>query len=224
MFSVLFEVNPHAVEWDAYLDLAKALRPDLEAVDGFVDNVRYRSLSHDGWILSLSGWRDEKSLVRWRTRAHHHDAQVAGRDKILADYHLRVGQITSDTHTPEGMELLEQRLDETEIGTAKAIVLLGTQLDPDEVSSQTPSELAAQLELDTKAHHLTDWDIYDAVLTPGDILLMTSWRSSSAASRFADRQTPADGARRRQIRVVRDYGMFDRQENPQYYPEKERTQ
>jgi hypothetical protein len=29
----------------------------------------------------------------------------------------------------------------------------------------------------------------------------------------------ADNGRRRRIRVIRDYGMYDRRENPQYYPE-----
>jgi hypothetical protein len=28
-----------------------------------------------------------------------------------------------------------------------------------------------------------------------------------------------DGARLRRVRIVRDYGMFDRREAPQYYPE-----
>jgi hypothetical protein len=67
MFSVIFEVHPKPEQWDAYLDNAKMLRPELEAVDGFVDNIRYKSLTREGWILSLSGWRDEKSVVRWRT-------------------------------------------------------------------------------------------------------------------------------------------------------------
>ena len=68
MFSVIFEVHPKTEQWDSYLGNAKMLRPELEQVDGFVDNIRYRSLTREGWILSLSGWRDEKSVVRWRTR------------------------------------------------------------------------------------------------------------------------------------------------------------
>jgi heme-degrading monooxygenase HmoA len=75
MFSVIFEVNPRTTEFNTYLDTAKMLRPELESVEGFVDNIRYKSLLREGWILSLSGWRDEKSLVRWRTRTKHHEAQ-----------------------------------------------------------------------------------------------------------------------------------------------------
>ena len=109
MFSVIFEVRPRAQRWDDYLGAAKMLRPELEQVDGFIDNIRYKSLLREGWILSLSGWRDEKSVVRWRTTMHHHEVQAKGRDHILADYHLRVGQITEDTQVPEGCQILEQR-------------------------------------------------------------------------------------------------------------------
>src|SRR6202041_326920 len=102
MFSVIFEVLPNKENWDDYLTNAKMLRPELERVDGFVDNVRYKSLTADGYILSLPAWRDEKSLVRWRTHMRHHEVQQRGRDLILADYHLRVGQITADTALPKG--------------------------------------------------------------------------------------------------------------------------
>src|SRR5262247_2561356 len=102
MFAVLFEVHPKGEQWDSYLALAKMLRPELEQVDGFVDNIRYRSLTREGWLLSLSSWRDEKSVVRWRTRARHHEAQERGRTEIFLDYHLRVGQVMQDTKIPEG--------------------------------------------------------------------------------------------------------------------------
>lgn len=110
MFSVIFEVHPKETKWDAYLDFAKMLKPELHKIEGFVDNVRYKSLTREGWILSLSGWRDEKAVVRWRTMGMHHGVQEKGREEVFLDYHLRVGQITSDTRIPEGMKLLEQRL------------------------------------------------------------------------------------------------------------------
>src|ERR1041385_4117722 len=127
MFSVLFEVHPKADQWDSYLGHARMLKPELEQIDGFVDNVRYRSLTRDGWILSLSTWRDEKALVRWRTRANHHDVQEKGRTEILLDYHLRVGQLTQDTRLPEGYALREQRLDETETGEGTTVTLIDAQ-------------------------------------------------------------------------------------------------
>jgi heme-degrading monooxygenase HmoA len=124
VFSVIFEVHPKPDRWDAFLDNAKMLRPELVQVDGFVDNIRCRSLTREGWILSLSGWRDEKAVVRWRTTMRHHMVQETGRSKILLDYHLRVGQITRDTRVPEGYALQEQRLDETEVGDVRTIALI----------------------------------------------------------------------------------------------------
>src|ERR1700735_4701830 len=100
MFSVLFEVFPRSDQWDNYLGNAKMLRSDLENIAGFVDNIRYKSLTREGWILSLSNWSDEKAVVRWRTKMKHHEVQELGRGEVLSDYHLRVGQITSDTRIP----------------------------------------------------------------------------------------------------------------------------
>ena len=127
MFSVIFEVHPRPERFDLYLDLAKGLRPILEGIDGFIDNERFESTRRPGWILSHSTWRDEKSVVRWRTVARHHDTQQRGRDEVFQDYHLRVGEIVADTAPPAGASLVEQRLDETEIGQAKFATLTEVQ-------------------------------------------------------------------------------------------------
>jgi heme-degrading monooxygenase HmoA len=219
MFSVIFEVHPNAGQWDAYLGNAKMLRPELERVDGFVDNIRYRSLTRDGWILSLSGWRDEKAVVRWRTRMRHHEVQQQARSEILSDYHLRVGQVIQDTHVPEGHELHEQRLDETEVGQGTTVTLIDGKRPPDWVKSSTPSDVARWLGFVPDAPGLVAWDVFDAVLTPGEIMLLLTWRDRAAADAFEKTVSVPKAARLRRVRVVRDYGMFDRREAPQYYPD-----
>jgi heme-degrading monooxygenase HmoA len=219
MFSVLFEVHPKSEQWDAYLGTAKMLRPELEQVDGFVDNIRYRSLTREGWILSLSGWRDEKAVVRWRTRVRHHEAQEKGRGEILRDYHLRVGQVTQDTRVPEGQVLREQRLDETETGEGTTVTLIDAKRPTDWVKQTAPENIAGWLGLEPQASGLVTWDVFDAVLTPGDIIVMITWRDRAAAEHFERSLTLNEGARLRRIGVVRDYGMFDRREAPQYYPD-----
>src|SRR5580692_6590270 len=154
MFSVIFEVHPKPEQWDAYLGHAKMLRPELEKVDGFVDNIRYKSLTREGWILSLSGWRDEKAVVRWRTAMGHHMVQEKGRSEILLDYHLRVGQLTHDSRVPQGQVIAEQRLDETEIGAGSTVTFIDTKW-PAKLSKQAPpSEIAASLGLDPDARGL----------------------------------------------------------------------
>jgi heme-degrading monooxygenase HmoA len=219
MFSVLFEVHPKSDQWDTYLGYAKMLRPELEQIEGFVDNIRYRSLTREGWILSLSTWRDEKALVRWRTKATHHEVQAKGRSDVFHDYHLRVGQLTRDTHLLDGQALREQRLDETEAGAATTVSLIDANRPAGWVEKASPKEVAASLGAVLDAPGLVAWDVFDAVLTPGDAILLLSWRDLAAAETFEANTKPPDGARLRRVRVVRDYGMFDRREAPQYYPD-----
>src|SRR5580704_18487489 len=121
MFLVLFEVFPKSGRFDDYLALAKRLKPLLEKVDGFVDNERFESKRRPGWILSHSTWRDEKSVVRWRTQGEHHVIQGKGRFEIFADYHLRVGDVTFDTAPPTQAPILERRFDEAEVVAAKLV-------------------------------------------------------------------------------------------------------
>ena len=218
MFSVIFEVRPKPDQWDAYLGYAKMLRPELEQVDGFVDNIRYKSLTREGWILSLSGWRDEKAVVRWRTAMRHHMVQEKGRNEVLLDYHLRVGQVTHDTHVPAGQVIEEQRLDETKVGEGTAVTFIDAKRPVKSSETASPSEIAPYLGLDPKATGLAAWDVYDAVLTPGNLILMTVWKTKADAEAFATTVNLPDGGRLRHVRVVRDYGMFDRREAPQYYP------
>lgn len=219
MFSVIFEVHPKSEQWDAYLGAARMLKPELEAVDGFVDNVRYASLTRPGWILSLSGWRDEKAVVRWRTRMRHHEMQEKGRNEILLDYHLRVGQVTHDTQVPAGQALREQRLDETEVGTGTTVTLVDAHRPAESGQDATPDRIAQWLGLRPDAEGLVSWDVFDAVLTPGDMMLLITWQTATHATAFGSSLAPAGGRRQRQVRVVRDYGMFDRREAAQYYPE-----
>ena len=223
MFSVLFEVHPKTDQWNAYLAHAKMLRPELEQIDGFIDNIRYRSLTREGWILSLSGWRDEKAVVRWRTKMRHHEVQRKGRDEILLDYHLRVGQVTQDTRVPEGHVLREQRLDETETGEGTTVTLIDARRRADWVTRTRPEDVARGLGLEPRAAGLISWDVFDAVLTAGDIIVMITWRDHAAAEAFERSLSVDEGARLRRVRVVRDYGMFDRREAPQYYPDATRS-
>lgn len=223
MFSVIFEVRPKPEHWDGYLGYAKMLRPELEQVDGFVDNIRYKSLTREGWILSLSGWRDEKAVVRWRTAQRHHMAQEKGRSEILLDYHLRVGQITHDSHVPAGQKIEEQRLDETETGAGTTITLIDAKWPETSCETADASGTSRYLGLDKAAAGLVSWDVFDAVLTPGNFILLMTWKSSKDADVFADSAVLPPGARSRQVRIVRDYGMFDRREAPQYYPDADRN-
>ena len=61
--------------------------------------------------------------------------------------------------------------------------------------------------------------MFEAVLTPGDLILMISWKDEAAALAFENTRLLKNTARLRRVRVIRDYGKYDRREAPQYYPD-----
>ncbi|MGZ5199966.1 MAG: antibiotic biosynthesis monooxygenase family protein [Telluria sp.] len=96
MIAVIFEVVPHEARRQQYLDAAASLRAGLEGMDGFISIERFESLSQPGKILSLSFWRDEEAVARWRNSAEHRAVQAKGRDGIFRDYRLRVAAVMRD--------------------------------------------------------------------------------------------------------------------------------
>jgi hypothetical protein len=158
--------------------------------------------------------------VRWRTVAKHHETQQRGRDDVFQDYHLRVGEVVSDTAPPDGVPLAEQRLDETEVGAGKFATL--TEILPASIraGSLDPSGLADRLSLDRTHSALIDHDVFSSIYNAGKLALLASWRDRNSAEQFEPQlPTEADAVRHRVVRIVRDYGMFDRRESPQYYPD-----
>jgi heme-degrading monooxygenase HmoA len=216
MFAVIFEVQPKKEGYDQYLELGKFLKPELERIDGFIDNERFASAKIEGLVLSLSTWRDEKAVIRWRTLAVHHGVQEKGRNEILADYHLRVGEITADTHVPAGQSVKEQRLDATEVGEAKTVTI--TEFVPQAGDELTTDQLNLLLGLPAGGS-LLEAHFFKSIYNPGKWLLLASWKGSTATWAPPSSSNYTKEIRHRTVRVIRDYGMFDRREAPQYYPE-----
>ena len=123
-------------------------------------------------------------MARWRAHPGHRQAQDLGRTEIFRHYRLRVGR-TGGTGARGAISLIEP----------------SAGVDPAEVSRGIEG-----------APGLEDWDMYEALLTPGSFLLALSWRDMAAA-RDCARRVP-EGARVRLVATERDYGMFERAEAP----------
>lgn len=96
MIIVLFEVWPEADHRQEYLDIAASLRMELQAIDGFISVERFASLTEEGKLLSLSVWRDEEAVQRWRNLESHRAAQSQGREGLFRDYRIRVATVLRD--------------------------------------------------------------------------------------------------------------------------------
>ena len=104
MHAVIFEVSPKEEHRQEYLDIAAALKPTLEKMDGFISIERFQSLTDPGKILSLSFWRDDEAIAGWRQVESHRKAQAKGRGEIFRDYRLRIAGVIRDYGMTERAE------------------------------------------------------------------------------------------------------------------------
>lgn len=215
MFAVLFEIHPKPDQFNAYRDYAKMLSPELSLIGGFIGVVRYRSLTREGWILSLSSWQDEKAIVRWRTAPNHRHVQAKGRSEVFLDYRIRVSRLVRDLRAADIGPSPQQELDSLEITGASTVTLIDAKWTAELVRQSSPKDVAKWLGLDANAKGYVEWDVFEAVLTTGDVILVISWTDETAASGFETAVSLPNGAHLRRVSVVRDYGMFNRREAPQ---------
>jgi heme-degrading monooxygenase HmoA len=96
MIAVVFEAWPAPGEKQRYLDLAAALKSDLEQIAGFISIERFQSMIDPDKLLSLSFFKDEDAVKHWRNRAGHRATQAKGRSGVFSDYRLRIAEVSRD--------------------------------------------------------------------------------------------------------------------------------
>ena len=105
MIAVIFEVEPSEGRAARYFELAGQLKEQLVHQDGFISVERFESLATPGRVLSLSFWRDEAAVRRWRELDEHRAAQAEGRGGVFAHYRLRVAQVLRDYGLNDGAQV-----------------------------------------------------------------------------------------------------------------------
>jgi len=202
MIALFFEVTPKPGEENRYLDIAAALRPELEACGGVLFLDRYKSHARPRTLLSHQIWADEASLVRWRSNKKHYAAQTAGRDKVFEDYHLRVGPVIAEGGEGGGV-----------IPQPEGIAYNDPLLQPERFVIIVRSH--------TRAVPAGDGgETFESVYRPNEF----AWIGTPS-----DRQSGYEALRRvandshvsaaQLCLVSRDYGLVNRREAPQYFPD-----
>ncbi len=202
MLTLLFEVTPKPGRTDEYLEIAAALRPDLDASGGCLALDRYRNLARDGSLLSYQIWRDEASLVRWRVHGEHHKAQLRGRTSVFADYRLRVAQIVHDEAAgaePWRPTRLSAYHDPQQ-QAPRYVLIVETAAAAIEPGAPALAESFASLYRAGEHLHLLEAPDIDTGVAMGRRAL-----AAGAPSRF------------RVAEIERDYGMSVRGEAPQFF-------
>jgi heme-degrading monooxygenase HmoA len=203
MIGLFFELQTRPGHRNQYLDLAASLKPDLEAMGGcrFID--RFRSLTRENLLLSYQIWQDEGVLTAWRAHARHHDVQTIGREKVFSDYRIRVAQVIHEQRPGQPVWQPERRTPYNDPARRKPTYILASESKNATLAAETEwrRDAFASVYRDKHFAHLVDLPDDRAGIEFGSRL-------------FADPTTQYF----RIFEVMRDYGMYERTEAPQYYP------
>ena len=96
MIAVIFEFTPLEGRFADYKSLAEGLAEDVRNFEGFISIERFESISNKGKFVSLSYWRDEECVRKWRNLQKHREAQRQGRGGVFKSYRLRVANVLRD--------------------------------------------------------------------------------------------------------------------------------
>jgi heme-degrading monooxygenase HmoA len=207
MIGLFFEVQTRPGHRDQYLQLAASLKPSLEAMGGCLFIDRFKSLTREDLLLSYQIWQDEGTLTAWRVHAYHHEVQTIGREKVFSDYRIRIAQLIHEARPGQSIWQPERRTPYNDPARRQPTYVLAAESKNPRLPIETAWRRGTfeSVYRDGYFAHLIDLPDHQSGVEFGPRL-------------FADPTTEYF----RVFEVMRDYGMYERSEAPQYYPPVER--
>lgn len=190
MFAVIFDLVPRPERLEEYLRTFKAMRPQLDNIDGFIGSERYGSRTTRGRFVIVSHWESERAIANYRANQLHHATQVKARTDLLLDYRLRVGRVISQ-------------------GGVIPETLPSDGADPRGYVVIAEGPVARFNSLQRSAY----W--YDSMYEPGKAMAWLETTETDCPAVISEARR-AGAILTRVIAVSREYGMFDRTDAPQY--------
>lgn len=203
MISQFFEVQVREGQAERYLDLAASLRPELDEMGGCIFIDRFKSLSRPNLLLSYQVWQDEGSMIAWRVHGRHHGVQVTGREKVFADYRIRIAQIIHEERPGQAPWNPDRLSPYNDPARRQPTFVVASESSTPDLPNGTPPRS----------------DVFESVYRPGVFAHLFDV-STPEIGVFLGQTLLTDETTEyfRIFEVLRDYGMFDRAEAPQYYP------
>ena len=205
MHALFFELTPRPGHESHYFERAAALRPVLEQNKGLLFIDRFKSMARPEVILSHSLWKDEASLAKWRTNAQHHAAQTAGRNVHFSDYRLRIAQVIASAAPGEETQCWPESnaYNDTSLTPERHLVVVQSNREPFDCQGEAFSSVNREnafvsvVSVDSRSQ--------------GDELLTAAGASDTVETA-------------KLCLISRDYGMYEREEAPQFFPMKNSEQ
>ena len=202
MISQFFEVQIKDGHVNTYMDLAASLKPALTAMGGCLFIDRFKSLTRENLLLSYQIWQDEGSMTAWRVHAGHHGVQKIGRENVFSNYRIRIAQVIHEARPGKPIWQPERYTPYNDPARRPPTYVIAAESKNAQlpVATQWSHDSFESMYRDGYFAHLIDLPDYQSGLEFG-------------AQFFADPTIEHF----RIFEVMRDYGMYDRAEAPQYY-------
>ena len=203
MIALFFEVQTRPGHRDQYLGLAASLRPELDAMGGCLFIDRFSSLSREDLLLSYQIWQDEAAMTAWRVHGYHHEVQTIGREEVFSDYRIRIAQVIHEEKPGQPAWQPERRTPYNDQARRPSTFVL--------IAESKHAELPVQ----------TGWrrDSFKSVYRDGTFAHLIDVPDQQSGVEMGQRLLKDPTTEYfRIVEVMRDYGMYDRTEAPQYYP------
>ena len=96
MVIVVFQFSTKPNMSDEYFNEVALLKKELENEKGFIGAERYKSTTDKDSYVSISTWKDKKSVERWHKNKKHQLSQNKGKEEIFKSFRIRVAEVFKD--------------------------------------------------------------------------------------------------------------------------------
>jgi heme-degrading monooxygenase HmoA len=96
MVIVVFQFSTKPNMSDEYFNEVELLKKELENEKGFISAERYKSTTDKDSYVSISTWKDKKSVVKWHQNKKHQLSQNKGKAEIFKSFRIRVAEVYKD--------------------------------------------------------------------------------------------------------------------------------
>ena len=96
MVIVVFQFSTKPNMSGEYFKEVDLLNKELKNEKGFISAERYKSNNNKDSYVSISTWKDKKSVEKWHQNKKHQLSQNKGKEKIFKSFRIRVAEVYKD--------------------------------------------------------------------------------------------------------------------------------
>ena len=96
MVIVVFQFSTKPDMSKEYFQEVEILQEEIKKEKGFISAERDKSNTDENSYVSISTWKDKKSVERWHNNKKHKVSQNKGKERIFNSFRIRIAEVFKD--------------------------------------------------------------------------------------------------------------------------------